>query len=102
MDFIDKSLETGKPFFHYIASPHYPLQAPKEDIEKYLGKYDVGWDTIREPFRQAEEARASNDMELPLLPEHMKPWNELTVRSKKGRAFAWLYTQPWWTGLIKV
>ena len=40
MDFIDKSLETGKPFFHYIAynAPHYPLQAPKEDIEKYLGK----------------------------------------------------------------
>ena len=36
MEFIDNSVATGKPFFHYIAfnAPHYPLQAPKEDIEK--------------------------------------------------------------------
>ena len=49
MDFIDEAIDQKKPFFHYIAfnAPHYPLQAPKEDIEKYLGRYDAGWDVIR-------------------------------------------------------
>jgi arylsulfatase A-like enzyme len=38
-----------KPFFLYVAynAPHYPLQAPKEEVEKYLGKYMGGWDTLR-------------------------------------------------------
>lgn len=40
----------GKPFFAYLAftAPHWPLQAPPEYIRKYLGKYDVGYDVIRE------------------------------------------------------
>ena len=91
IDFIDKSLETGKPFFHYIAynAPHYPLQAPKEDIEKYLGKYDVGWDTVRER-RFAKQKRLGlfpQDIELPPLPEHMKPWDELTEKEQELESF---------------
>ena len=39
----------SNPFFLYIAynAPHYPLQAPKKDVEKYKGIYDAGWDVIR-------------------------------------------------------
>lgn len=39
-----------KPFFLYLAhnAPHYPLHALPEDIEKYQGKYSVGWDVIRQ------------------------------------------------------
>ena len=38
-----------QPFFLYVAytAPHFPLQAPAEDIEKYRGKYLDGWDTLR-------------------------------------------------------
>ncbi len=38
------------PFFCYIAytAPHWPLHALPEDIEKYKGKYDKGWDKVRE------------------------------------------------------
>lgn len=38
-----------RPFFAYLAftAPHYPLQAPKEDVARYAGKYDVGYDEIR-------------------------------------------------------
>ena len=39
-----------RPFFHYIAfiAPHFPLHALPEDIARYRGKYDAGWDRIRE------------------------------------------------------
>ncbi|MGD0771792.1 MAG: arylsulfatase [Candidatus Solibacter sp.] len=38
------------PFFLYLAphSPHFPLQAPAEDIERYRDKFAEGWDVARE------------------------------------------------------
>ena len=38
-----------QPFFAYVAflSPHFPLQAPQEDIARYKGKYDRGWEQMR-------------------------------------------------------
>ncbi len=91
MDFIDESVATGKPFFHYIAfnAPHYPLQAPKEDIEKYLGRYDVGWDEIRKERFQKQKRLGifPNDMELPPLPGHMEAWNELSPEIKEMESF---------------
>ncbi len=40
----------GKPFFQYIAfhAPHFPLQAPQEDIDPYKHSYLGGWETMRE------------------------------------------------------
>ena len=39
-----------RPFFHYLCftSPHFPLQAPEEDIARYRGKYLSGWEVMRE------------------------------------------------------
>jgi arylsulfatase A-like enzyme len=39
----------GKPFFFYVAytAAHWPLHAPEKEIEKYKGKYDIGWDSLR-------------------------------------------------------
>ncbi|MEY2408335.1 MAG: hypothetical protein QOF48_1005 [Verrucomicrobiota bacterium] len=39
----------GQPFFGYLAftAPHFPLQAPPEDIARYRDKYLAGWDVIR-------------------------------------------------------
>lgn len=39
-----------KPWFLYLAynSPHFPLHAPKELIDKYQKVYEQGWDVIRE------------------------------------------------------
>ncbi|WP_028550709.1 arylsulfatase [Paenibacillus sp. UNC451MF] len=38
------------PFFQYVAytAPHWPLHAGEEDIAKYLGRFDQGWDQLRE------------------------------------------------------
>lgn len=40
---------SSQPFFLYVAfiAPHFPLQAPAEDIARYKGRYDQGWDQIR-------------------------------------------------------
>src|SRR4051812_45854174 len=44
----DKNL--GQPFFLYVAytAPHWPLHAHDEDIAKYKGRFDSGWDQLRE------------------------------------------------------
>ncbi|MFK7738661.1 MAG: arylsulfatase [Pirellulaceae bacterium] len=41
---------SDQPFFHYVAfiSPHFPLHAPAEDIAKYRGRFDRGWDVSRQ------------------------------------------------------
>ncbi len=50
LKFVDEAREQKKPFFLYIAqgAVHFPLRAPREVIEKYRGKYMVGWDKLRE------------------------------------------------------
>ena len=47
---LDAFSETSDPFFLYVAhcAPHWPLHAPKEDIERYRGRYQGGWDQLRE------------------------------------------------------
>jgi len=39
-----------QPFFQYMAftAPHFPLQAPPEDIARYRDRYVRGWDILRE------------------------------------------------------
>ena len=49
LDFLAESATDGKPFFAYLAftAPHWPLQAPAADIEKYRGRYDGGYEQLR-------------------------------------------------------
>jgi arylsulfatase len=50
--FIGEALDENPdaPFFLYMpfTSPHWPLHAPEEAIAKYKGRYDMGWDALRE------------------------------------------------------
>ena len=41
---------SGQPFFMYVAftSPHWPMHARPHNIAKYQGRYDQGWDQLRE------------------------------------------------------
>jgi len=91
MEFLDEALESGKPFFHYIAfnAPHYPLQAPKEEIEKYLGVYDVGWNQIRESryARQLKMGLFDASSELPPIPGHMTTWDSLSAKEQQFESF---------------
>lgn len=45
------------PFFMYVAytAPHWPLHARASDIAKYTGKYDIGWDQLRQNRLQKQK-----------------------------------------------
>lgn len=40
---------SDRPFFHYVAfiCPHFPLHALPEDIARYHGRYEIGWEKMR-------------------------------------------------------
>jgi arylsulfatase len=66
------------PFFLYLAftAPHFPLIASQEDIDRYKGHYDEGWDVIRERRWQALKKEGMVNHELPKLePETIPSWN---------------------------
>jgi arylsulfatase len=48
--FVREKVQLNQPFFMYVAytAPHWPLQASEQDIAKYRGRYDEGWDVLRE------------------------------------------------------
>ena len=50
LEFMKEGQEKEKPFFLYMAynAPHFPLQVPEEEIEKYLDTYIIGWDSLRD------------------------------------------------------
>ena len=55
-----KAVNPDKPFLAYYTpgTAHAPHHAPKEWIDKFKGKFDMGWDELREQtFEQAEETR---------------------------------------------
>ncbi|MFO7669187.1 MAG: arylsulfatase [Bacteroidales bacterium] len=89
--FLEEAIAGGKPFFHYLAfnAPHYPLQAPREDVERYLGLYDRGWERIREERfgRQLELGIFDPHSELPPLPDHITPWDSLTDEQREYESF---------------
>ncbi|MFO0915347.1 MAG: arylsulfatase [Pirellulales bacterium] len=54
------SQHADQPYLAFVAftAPHFPLQAPADDIARYSGKYDIGWDAVRSA--RAERLRDSN------------------------------------------
>ncbi len=55
ISYLDAGSQSNKPFFAYLAysSPHWPLQAPEDSIERYRGVYDIGYDELRQRRHQA-------------------------------------------------
>jgi arylsulfatase A-like enzyme len=82
-----KSLTPDKPFFIYFApgATHAPHHVPKEWIAKYKGKFDQGWDALREETlaRQIKLGVVPADTKLAPKPEAIKDWAALTPDEKK-------------------
>jgi len=82
-----KSLTPDKPFFMYFApgATHAPHHVPKEWIAKYKGKFDQGWDKLREETlaRQIKMGVVPAGTKLAAKPEAIKDWDKLTADEKK-------------------
>jgi arylsulfatase A-like enzyme len=81
------TLTPDKPFFTYFATgaTHAPHHAPKEWIEKYKGKFDMGWDKLREQTlaKQIEMGIVPKDTKLAPKPEVIKDWESLSAKEKE-------------------
>jgi arylsulfatase A-like enzyme len=82
-----KSLTPDKPFFIYFApgATHAPHHVPKEWIAKYKGKFDQGWDKVREETlaRQIKLGVVPQGTKLAPKPEAIKDWSTLSADEKK-------------------
>jgi arylsulfatase A-like enzyme len=76
-----KALMPDKPFFMYFApgATHAPHQVPKEYIDKYKGRFDQGWDALREETlaRQKELGVVPPETELTGRHEEIPAWDEV-------------------------
>lgn len=82
-----KSLTPDKPFFMYFApgATHAPHHVPKSWIAKYKGKFDQGWDRLREETlaRQIKLGVVPAGTKLAPKPEAIKDWASLSADEKK-------------------
>ncbi len=76
-----KALMPDKPFFMYFApgACHAPHHVPKEWADKYKGKFDQGWDKLREEIfaRQKELGVIPPDAALTERPEEVPAWDAM-------------------------
>jgi len=81
------SISPQKPFFAYYCTgtAHAPHQAPKDWIEKYKGKFDQGWDKVREETleRQKKAGVIPANTKLTARNPGAPEWNSLTADQKK-------------------
>ncbi|MDH6679942.1 arylsulfatase A-like enzyme [Rhodococcus sp. LBL1] len=76
-----KALAPDKPFFLYFApgATHAPHHVPKEWADKYRGRFDDGWDALRERTfaRQKELGIVPTDAELTRRHEVIPAWEDM-------------------------
>lgn len=90
---IDRAIDSDKPFFAYLPfnAPHGPLHAPRENVTRYYGRFDEGWDSLR-------EKRLARMKEMGLIDERYRSnvpeaeaaiWDELpaSVQKRESKRF---------------
>jgi len=79
-----KASSPDKPFFCYFSTPavHAPHHVPREWIEKYKGKFDSGWDSLRNEIyeRQLKLGVIPQGTALTKRPEQIPAWDEYPER----------------------
>ena len=70
---------SDKPFFMYLSytAAHWPMQAKPEDIAKYKGKFDDGWDALRQrKFQRLKEMGLINPEWKLSEKDKIKDWKD--------------------------
>ena len=75
-----KSHQKENPYFLYLAytAAHWPMHAPAEAVAKYKGKYDMGWDQMRQQrFRRMKDMGLVKDTwRLTDRDPDVAPWSQ--------------------------
>lgn len=82
-----RAADPDKPWFNYFSTSgvHAPHHAPKEWRDKYLGKFDHGWDKQREltHARQIEAGIIPKGTKLTPRPKEVPAWNDQPADARK-------------------
>ncbi len=84
---FQQSLTPDKPFFTYFApgAVHAPHHVPQSYIDKQKGRFDEGWDVIRERIYEQQKKLGviPADTKLAAKPDDIKDWADLSADEKK-------------------
>ncbi|WP_437678956.1 arylsulfatase [Sorangium sp. So ce131] len=94
IQYIESNRADGKPFFAFATytTPHWPLQAPPEYVDRYRGRYDAGYDAVREQRLARLKSRGvipesfTPNPRLPSGGNNPKTWEELTPEERTYEA----------------
>lgn len=90
LDYLKTDAKSDKPFFAYLAfqANHIPLQAPQEFIDKYKGRYNAGWDVLRQERRNKaiELGLVPPNTPMAALPATHVAWDSLSPQDKAYQA----------------
>ena len=90
ISYIDRHREDGKPFFTFAAytSPHWPLQVEEKYWRKYEGRYDEGYEVLKEKRFESLKKAGFIPENAVLPPSHpnVKPWDSLSPDEQKKEA----------------
>ncbi|MHA0327643.1 arylsulfatase [Sphingomonas melonis] len=83
--------DRAKPFFAYLTftAPHWPLQAPDEDVARYRGRYDEGFEVLR--ARRLARLKALGLVAANVTPHDLvlppgRRWADLSAPERKEQA----------------
>lgn len=90
VSYLKEAQDDRRPFFAYLTftAPHWPLQAPESVIQKYVARYQAGYEPVR-------QARLEKQKALGLLPKDFRParmlslfpaWQRLTAQQQAQEA----------------
>lgn len=83
--YLQNGQKDARPFFAYVGfqANHVPLQAPQAFIDKYKGRYQAGWDVLREERRQQAAKLGLIPSNTPMVRMNStKDWNALTPEQR--------------------
>jgi arylsulfatase A-like enzyme len=86
LKFIDEAREAKKPFYLHLCynAPHFPLQAPAEDIAKFRGKYKAGWGAIRDAryAKQTQLGVIDTAWDKSPRPKEVQAWKDVPAEEQ--------------------
>lgn len=82
LQYIEENTASQKPFFGYLAytAPHWPIQAPQDQMDTERGNYDQGYGVLRQQRFEAWKSKGFGpaDLQLPRLPNNYVEWENLS------------------------
>jgi len=87
IDFINQNKGDKKPFFAYAAytSPHWPLQVSEAYSNTYNGRYDEGYEKLRDERLESliEKGLVPENTMLPRMSRRVAAWKDLTADEQR-------------------